>query len=133
MITDDTPTRPRDPTAMPMSPQGSPDPRAEDPRDPLARAWDERIARLLDLLPQRVGGAVAWLRAPSRRWVRIPAAILLILGGFLAVLPVFGLWMLPLGLALLSEDLPGMKPSLERSARWLEEKWRRVAAWWRGR
>ncbi len=28
------------------------------------------------------------------------AAVFLILGGFLSVLPVFGLWMLPLGLAL---------------------------------
>ena len=124
MMTDDTTTRPRVPTAMP-TPQAS--------SNPLAQAWDDRIARLLDLLPKRVGDAIAWLRAPSRRWVRIPAALLLILGGFLAVLPVFGLWMLPLGLALLSEDLPGMKPSLERAARWLEEKWTRVVAWWRGR
>lgn len=123
MITDDT-TRRHVPTAMP-NPQAS--------SNPLAQAWDDRIARLLDLLPKRVGDAITWLRAPSRRWVRIPAALLLIVGGFLAVLPVFGLWMLPLGLALLSEDLPGMKPSLERAARWLEEKWTRVVAWWRGR
>ncbi|TGD99886.1 hypothetical protein EU555_11370 [Methylobacterium nonmethylotrophicum] len=99
----------------------------------MAAAWDARIARLLELLPRRVGDAVTWLRAPSRRWVRIPAALLLIVGGFLAILPVFGLWMLPLGLALLSEDIPGMKPSLERAARWLEAKWTRVVAWWRGR
>ncbi len=124
MISNDTTTRPRLPAAMP-NPHGS--------QNPLAQAWDDRIARLLDLLPKRIGDAIAWLRAPSRRWIRIPAAILLILGGFLAVLPVFGLWMLPLGLALLSEDLPGMKPSLERSARWLEDNWRRVVAWWRGR
>ncbi|TNC10351.1 hypothetical protein FF100_23455 [Methylobacterium terricola] len=110
---------------MPTASQGS--------QTPLAQAWDERIAHLLDLLPRPVGKAIAWLRAPSRRWVRIPAALLLILGGFLAVLPIFGLWMLPLGLALLSEDLPGMKPGLERSARWLEERWKRVVAWWRKR
>ncbi|GJD60757.1 hypothetical protein [Methylobacterium frigidaeris] len=125
MIPDDTSARPRVPTAMPTSSQGSP--------NPLAQAWDDRIARLLDLLPKRVGDSIAWLRAPSRRWVRIPAALLLILGGFLAILPIFGLWMLPLGLALLSEDLPGMKPALERSARWLAAKWARVVAWWRGR
>ncbi|MBK3395496.1 hypothetical protein HPY23_02920 [Methylobacterium sp. IF7SW-B2] len=101
-------------------------------KDALAKAWDDRIARLLDLLPRRVADSVSWLRAPSRRWVRIPAAVLLILGGFLAILPVFGLWMLPLGLALLSEDIPGMKPSLERAARWLEDKWHRLARRWRG-
>ncbi|MGF3021241.1 hypothetical protein ACQVP2_00245 [Methylobacterium aquaticum] len=122
MIHHDTTTRPPVPAAVP---NGS--------ANPLAQAWDDRIAQLLDLLPRRVGESIAWLRAPSRRWVRIPAALLLILGGFLAVLPVFGLWMLPLGLALLSEDLPGMKPSLERSARWLEARWLRVVAWWRGR
>ncbi|WP_348273080.1 hypothetical protein [Methylobacterium sp. 174MFSha1.1] len=129
MITDDTTARPRTPPAMP-NPQGSLN---HGSANPLAQAWDDRIARLLDLLPKRVGDAIAWLRAPSRRWVRIPAALVLILGGFLAVLPVFGLWMLPLGLALLSEDLPGMKPGLERSARWLEAKWERVVAWWRRR
>ncbi|KMO23522.1 hypothetical protein QR78_04240 [Methylobacterium indicum] len=101
-------------------------------KEALAKAWDDRIVKLLDLLPRRVADAIAWLRAPSRRWVRIPAALLLILGGFLAILPVFGLWMLPLGLALLSEDIPGMKPSLERAARWLEDKWNRLARWWRG-
>ncbi|MET7245217.1 hypothetical protein ABZT49_17835 [Methylobacterium sp. EM32] len=127
MTPNNTTTRPTVPTAMP-NPPGSPN---QGPAKPLAQAWDDRIARLLDLLPKRVGDAIAWLRAPSRRWVRIPAALVLILGGFLAVLPVFGLWMLPLGLALLSEDLPGMKPGLERSARWLEAKWERVVAWWR--
>lgn len=30
-------------------------------------------------------------------------------GGFLAVLPIFGLWMLPVGLALLSDDVPALR------------------------
>ncbi|KMO31194.1 hypothetical protein VQ02_26675 [Methylobacterium variabile] len=127
MIGEDTTSRPGPPVAAPASPQGGPGPH------PLAQAWDDRIARLLELLPQRVGTSVGWLRAPARRWVRIPAALLLIVGGFLAILPVFGLWMLPLGLALLSEDIPGMKPSLERSARWIEARWARLVRWWRGR
>lgn len=32
-----------------------------------------------------------------------------VVGGFLAVLPVFGLWMLPVGLALLSDDVPQLR------------------------
>lgn len=32
-----------------------------------------------------------------------------IIGGFLFVLPVFGLWMLPVGLALLSDDVPYLR------------------------
>ncbi|KTS25651.1 hypothetical protein NS228_06485 [Methylobacterium indicum] len=124
MTRDDITTRP-----LPPATTGTP---SLSEKEALAKAWDDRIVKLLDLLPRRVADAIAWLRAPSRRWVRIPAALLLILGGFLAVLPVFGLWMLPLGLALLSEDIPGMKPSLERAARWLEDKWNRLARRWRG-
>ena len=124
MTRDDITTRPLPPAATGTPPLTG--------KDILAKAWDDRIARLLELLPRRVADSVSWLRAPSRRWVRIPAAVLLILGGFLAILPVFGLWMLPLGLALLSEDIPGMKPSLERAARWLEDKWHRLARRWRG-
>ena len=51
--------------------------------------------------------AVAALAAPRRRLV-------LILGGFLAVLPILGLWMLPLGLALMSDDVPWLKVPLEK-------------------
>jgi uncharacterized protein YqgC (DUF456 family) len=92
--------------------------------DDLAAAWDARIQALLARLPARVGSAVAWLREPSRRLVRFGAAILLILGGIFSILPVLGIWMLPLGLALLAEDAPGLKPQLERAARWCERRWR---------
>jgi hypothetical protein len=67
---------------------------------------EQRIERLIDRLPPRFGRATRWLRKPSSRWVRIPAGILLIAGGFLSILPVFGLWMFPLGLLLLGEDIP---------------------------
>ena len=96
---------------------------------PTAEAWDARMDRLLDRMPERGRATVAWLRAPSRRWIRIPAALLLMLGGVFSILPVLGLWMLPLGLALLSEDVPALKVPLERAARWIERQWRR----WRGR
>ena len=93
--------------------------------------WDARVDRLSAKMPDGLRRAFDWLREPSRLWLRVSAAILFILGGIFSILPVLGLWMLPLGLALLSEDLPGMKPSLERSARWLAAKWERVVAWWR--
>ena len=44
----------------------------------------------------------------------------------LSILPFLGLWMLPLGAALLAEDVPGMKGPLERAAQWLAAAWRRV-------
>ena len=37
-------------------------------------------------------------------------ACVLILGSFLAILPVFGLWMLPIGLMLLALDVPLLRP-----------------------
>ncbi|MDG1115847.1 MAG: hypothetical protein P8N72_01790 [Flavimaricola sp.] len=38
--------------------------------------------------------------------LRIPAAVLLILGGILSILPVLSIWMLPIGLLLLAVDVP---------------------------
>jgi hypothetical protein len=90
------------------------------------RAWDARVAHLLAKLPDRLRSGVEWLRVPSRRWLRLGAAVLLILGGFLSVLPVFGLWMLPLGLALMSDDIPWLKVPLEKAARGVERLWARV-------
>ena len=43
----------------------------------------------------------------------------------MAILPVFGLWMLPLGLALIGEDVPPLKAWLERLARRSETLWGR--------
>ena len=40
------------------------------------------------------------------RWVRLSVGILLVLGGILGFLPVLGFWMIPLGLLILSYDLP---------------------------
>jgi hypothetical protein len=55
--------------------------------------------------------------------VRIPLALLLILGGVFSFLPILGLWMLPLGLAVLAIDVPPLKrpvaDTLVRLQRWL--------------
>lgn len=96
-----------------------------DRRADQAAAWDERVERALSRGPRRLQAAVGWLREPSRRWVRLPAGGLLVMGSFLAILPVFGLWMLPLGLALIGEDVPPLKAWLERTARRAETLWRR--------
>ena len=92
----------------------------------MARAWDTRLAHLLTKMPQWLRSTVEWLRHPPRWWARVGAACFFLLGGILAVLPVFGLWMLPLGLALLSDDLPWLKMPLEKTACLIERTWRRV-------
>jgi hypothetical protein len=49
------------------------------------------------------------LRVPASRSVRIASGTGLIAGGILGFLPVFGFWMLPLGLLILSVDLPPVR------------------------
>lgn len=63
-----------------------------------------RMALLLVRLPDRTRGWLFWLREPEQKWLRVPTAALLIVGGLLSFLPVLGIWMLPLGIALLAED-----------------------------
>jgi hypothetical protein len=46
----------------------------------------------------------------------------LILGGCLAILPFFGLWMLPLGLILLAEDILPLRRLRDRALGWLERR-----------
>ena len=66
---------------------------------------------------------VGWLRKPSSRLVRIPLAILLMVGGIFAFLPVLGFWMLPLGLILIAQDLPFLQGPIARGLGWVERKW----------
>lgn len=98
---------------------------------PTAEDWDARVTRLSEKLPDRLRRGIEWLREPSRIWLRIGAAILFILGGIFSILPVLGLWMLPVGLALLAQDVPALKVPLEHSARWIERTWNDLVAWWR--
>ena len=88
--------------------------------DPHSR--DRQLALLIRRLPQRVQGMVTWLLQPSARWVRIPVGILLILGSVLFILPVFGLWMLPFGLILLSEDIAPLRRLSDRLLHWIEQR-----------
>ena len=68
--------------------------------------------------------AVARPRQPQARLVRVPAAVLLTLGGVFSILPVLGIWMLPLGLLLLAVDLPALRPPLARVLHWIERNGR---------
>jgi hypothetical protein len=81
--------------------------------------------------------AIGRMAPPSRRVInpllhgrlrrfRMPIAFLLILGSFLAILPVFGVWMLPLGLMLLALDVPVLRPFISNV---LIRARRRFALW----
>ncbi|MBR0781207.1 hypothetical protein [Bradyrhizobium iriomotense] len=83
---------------------------------------DPRLDKLVHRLPPRMGDTVTYLLKPSSRWVRIPSGGLLVVGGVLSFLPVLGVWMLPLGLALLAEDVPALRSSRSKVFDWIERR-----------
>jgi hypothetical protein len=98
-------------------------PRAMVPSHDIAHADHERrLRRLLRRLPGRMQAIARWLRKPASRWARLPAGVLLIIGGCLSILPIFGLWMLPLGLMLLADDIPPLRRLRNRALDWLERR-----------
>ncbi|MBR26594.1 MAG: tryptophan synthase subunit beta [Rhodobacteraceae bacterium] len=82
----------------------------------------EAIARRVPALRRIIGS----LLNGRLRIIRIPLACALILGGVLAILPIFGVWMLPLGLLLLAVDIPRLQPFVSRA---LIRVRRRIDVW----
>lgn len=84
---------------------------------------DRHLDALQDRLPHHFADWLDRLRQPRARWIRVPAGILLICGGFLGFLPILGFWMLPLGLVLLAIDIPQLQRPMARLLNWVEERW----------
>ncbi len=61
------------------------------------------------------------LKVPQQKWLRILLGISLIIGGILGFLPIVGFWMLPLGIVVLSMDIPIVR----RLKRKIALKWAR--------
>ena len=79
---------------------------------------EQRLERLVQRLPLRMQRTICWLRRPSARCVRIPAGVFLTLGTFLSILPLFGVWMLPVGL--LAEDFAPLCRARDLVVDWIE-------------
>ncbi len=89
----------------------------------------ETIARLVPAMR----GPMTALRRDSYRLIRLPLAVLLIIGGLLSILPFLGIWMLPLGLLLLAVDIPVLRGPI---AALMIRARRRIGiwtAWWKAR
>lgn len=93
--------------------------------DDAKNRLEDQLRRLERDLPRPVRGTLRWLREPAARWVRIPLALVLFCGGIFGFMPVLGFWMLPLGLLLLSQDLPFLRKPTTKALAWLERCWQR--------
>ncbi len=61
-------------------------------------------------------------KLPKSQIARMSIGVLLVIGGILGFLPILGFWMIPLGLLVLSHDLPSVR------------RWRRnITLKWNGR
>ena len=83
----------------------------------------QQLDKIEDKLPDVATGWLEWLRKPSHRLVRIPVGIILVIGSVFSILPVLGLWMLPVGLMLLAIDVPFLQRPTVALLRWIERAW----------
>jgi hypothetical protein len=91
--------------------------------DEARQQQEHRLELLIDRVPSdSIRSSIRWLRRPSSRWARIPAGMLLLGGGLLSFLPILGLWMLPVGLALLAEDIPILRRGRDRTLDWIAQR-----------
>jgi hypothetical protein len=98
-------------------------------REILEEACEELEKEVSDPIAR----ALRWLRAPERRWIRISIALPFIVGGLLWFLPVVGVELLPIGLLLLSQDVPFMRAPMGHAILWMVHRWRGLKSWWRRR
>jgi hypothetical protein len=85
--------------------------------------FHEEMERFEGHMPEWAGrNLLKRLRHPKAVWVRVPTGIALTGGGVFSVLPGLGLWMLPVGLALLAHDVPPMRKPLARVLRFTNVK-----------
>jgi hypothetical protein len=87
-------------------------------------------------VPDRIARQIRNLRHPRAQWIRIRVGLLLILGGVFSILPVLGIWMLPLGLLLIAYDVPFLRRPVGRFTIWSARKWATFRQWlkqkWKG-
>jgi hypothetical protein len=80
-------------------------------------------------VPDTVARMIRRLRHPRAGWVRIPAGVLLVLGGIFSILPGLGIWMLPLGLLLIAYDVPVLRLPVGRFTIWATARWATLRLW----
>ena len=72
----------------------------------------------------RVAFAGRHVPLPRSKPLRISLGVALVLGGMIGFLPVLGFWVVPLGIIVLSVDLPVARRLRRRSVVWWERRQR---------
>jgi len=65
------------------------------------------------------------IRMPRSRSHRVAIGVAFVMGGCLWFLPVLGIWMIPLGLLILSHEFAGVRRMRRRAVVWWERRRRR--------
>jgi hypothetical protein len=73
---------------------------------------------------------VRWARDPRARKHRLPVGILCVIGGMFWFLPVLGIWLLPIGLLLIAQDVRSLRWPVARLMLWLDERWIALRGRW---
>ena len=78
--------------------------------------FHEEMDRFQNNIPSWIGLNLKRFRGERAIWVRVPTSVAFIGGGVLGFLPlpIVGIWMLPVGLALLAHDIPTMRRPMAR-------------------
>ncbi len=77
---------------------------------------------------KRIDFAGRQIKLPQSRPLRIALGVVLVLAGFVGFLPVLGFWMIPLGLMVLSVDLPLARRLRRRATIWWGRRYNRFRA-----
>jgi purine-cytosine permease-like protein len=77
---------------------------------------------------KRIVFAGRQIRLPQSRSLRVAFGVVLILAGFVGFLPILGFWMIPLGLMVLSVDLPLARRLRRRATVWWGRQYNRLRA-----
>ena len=84
--------------------------------------FHEEMNRFQNHIPTWVGHNLNRLRGKRAIWVRVLTGVALIVAWCFLPLPVVGIWMLPVGLALLAHDIPIVRAPIARLLHFINRK-----------
>jgi membrane-bound ClpP family serine protease len=98
-------------------------------RETTGSKLDNALGAVERLVPRQFLRFLRWVRNPRARKVRLVLGVTLLGAGVLGpLLPVVGVWMLPLGLLLIAQDVPWLQEPAAELVFWLERQGMKIRA-----